>query len=225
MPGDWASTVAPEASWLYRLLQRLLRLAFGLLSRLDVQGIENVPLEGAVIIAPNHLHLLDSALYFALVRRRLTAFAAEKWRGTLVGILLLDLIGHAIYVQRGEIDRRALREALAVLHRGGALGVAPEGTRSRIGGLQQGKHGAAYLAGRSGAVIVPIAAWGQEKVLSSLLRLRRHPLHVRIGEPIRLPAVASQARSIELAACTDQIMLTLARMLPPEYRGVYADRL
>jgi 1-acyl-sn-glycerol-3-phosphate acyltransferase len=215
--------VAPGAPWHYRCLQRVVGWLVRTLAHWDLTGLEHVPAEGALIVAPNHIFLLDVVIMFVAIPRRVTAFAAEEWRGTPGG-RLMDLVASPIYVQRGEVDRQALSKALAVLRGGGTLGVAPEGTRSRTGGLQAGKDGVAYLAGRSGALVLPVASWGQEQVLHRWARLRRPVVHVHIGQPLRLPPEAVRARPAELAAYTEQIMLALARMLPAEYRGVYASK-
>jgi 1-acyl-sn-glycerol-3-phosphate acyltransferase len=194
------------------------------LSHLDVQGREYIPLEGPLIVAANHMHALDLPVVFAVVPRRQTVFAANKWRGKFAG-WLMQSFANAIFVERGEPDRQAIAKALEIVKDGGALGVAPEGTRSRTGGLIEGKPGVVYLASRSGAPILPVVVWGQEKAMQAWARFRRPAIHVRIAPPISLPVGADHARSIELAAYTDQLMLTLARMLPPEYRGVYAGRI
>jgi 1-acyl-sn-glycerol-3-phosphate acyltransferase len=215
--------IAQDAPLPYRLLQSLLHMLLRLLTRLDVTGIENVPSSGAVIIAPNHIHLLDSVVVFAVCPRRMTVLAADKWRRTPFG-LLLTFAAQAIYIARGEVDRAALTRALTALRNGAALGVAPEGTRSRTGGLQRGKDGAAYLAAHGGAVIVPIALWGQERIFSSWRHLRRPSIHVRIAAPLRLPETAARARAAELGQYTEQIMRRLASLLPAQYQGVYASR-
>jgi 1-acyl-sn-glycerol-3-phosphate acyltransferase len=209
---------------LYRLVQRCVLTALRVSMRLEVDGLHHIPLEGAVVIAPNHLHALDAVVIPAVVPRRLTVLAADKWRNTVAG-LLMNLAANAIYVARGEADRQALARALAAAKAGQVLAVAPEGTRSRTGGLLPGKNGPIYLASRSGAPVIPLAVWGQERALGEWRRLRRPAVHVRIGEPIRLPPEAARARSDELDGYTDQLMLALARMLPPEYRGAYRDRL
>ncbi len=214
---------APGAPWYYRCLQRIVVFLCRTLARWDLQGVEHVPPRGPVIVAANHLYLIDVAILFAAIPRRLTVFAADKWRGTPGG-WLMDLVASAIYVKRGEVDRHALGQALAVLRAGEGLGVAPEGTRSPTGALQPGKDGVAYLAGRSGAPVLPVASWGQEQVLRCWPRLRRPAVHVHIGEPLLLPPEAARARASELAVYTETIMLTLARMLPEKYRGVYAGR-
>ena len=209
---------------LYRLLQGIIFALLRILTKLDIEGLEHVPRSGPLILAPNHIHLLDSVLAFGVVPRRVTVFAADKWRTPPIGCVL-SVIGKAIYVARGEADRRALAKAIAVLRSGGVLGVAPEGTRSHTGGLQHGKDGTVYLASRAGTVIVPLAIWGQEKTFASWARFRRPAIHVRFAEPIRLPEGAKRARTAQLSAYTDEIMLALARLLPAEYRGVYASRL
>jgi 1-acyl-sn-glycerol-3-phosphate acyltransferase len=169
------------------------------------------------------MHALDLPVVFAVVPRRQTVFAANKWRGKFAG-WLMQIFADAIFVERGEPDRQAIAKALEVVRLGGALGVAPEGTRSRTGGLIDGKPGTVYLASRSGAPILPMVVWGQERAMRQWAHLRRAEIHVRIAEPMILPPGAEQARSVELASYTDQLMLTLARMLPREYRGVYARR-
>lgn len=215
--------LAPDGTFLYRLMQRLLWALARLLTRLEVTGVENVPLEGPLVIAPNHIHAFDVPLVGMVIPRRTAIFAADKWRGKLGG-WVMERLTRVIYVARGEADRGALSQALEVLKAGHALAVAPEGTRTRTGGLQQGKHGAVYLASRTGATILPVAIWGHEKALAAWRRLRRPEIHVRIGQPIHLPAGAERARTAELHAYTDELMLALAQLLPAGYRGVYRDR-
>lgn len=214
--------IAPEAPPFYRILQRLLQWMIRLLTQVEVSGVENIPTSGAFILAANHLHAFDLPVAFAYNPRQVTAFAADKWRGKFGG-WLMEAVTQTIYVARGEVDRRALGQALDVLKAGGVMAIAPEGTRSRTGGLLTGKSGVIYLAARAGAPVVPAAMWGQEKVLAGWARLRRTPVYLRFGPPIALPAEAARFRAAELDAYTEQLMLTLARMLPPEYRGVYAD--
>ncbi len=210
----------PPAYWLF---WKLVRGLFRVLTRLDLQGEENVPRSGALIVSLNHIFILDALVIFAAVPRRMTVFAARKWRRTPFG-WLMTLVARAIYVNRGEVDRVALSKALAVLRDGGTLGVAPEGTRSRTGGLAAGKDGVVYMASRTGALILPIAIWGQEQIFRAWAHLHRASVHVHIGQPIRLSPEAARARTAELGGYTEQLMLTLARMLPPEYRGVYAGK-
>jgi 1-acyl-sn-glycerol-3-phosphate acyltransferase len=167
----------------------------------------------------NHISYVDSPLIYIEVPTFINVLAAEKYEHHPFRPIL-NFAG-PIFINRGEADRVALRQALAVLEDGGVLGVAIEGTRSRTGGLGQGKSGAAYLATRANAPIVPVVMYGTEQVLPNLPRLRRTELHMAIGPPIHLPP--GRARTEELDAYTDQIMVTMASMLPEKYRGFYAD--
>lgn len=197
-------------------------LLIRLLTRTAVEGAENIPASGAFVLAPNHIHLFDLPVIFGYLPRRTVVFAADKWQKNPLFGWLLSFFGDAIYVHRGEPDRKALGLALDVLKAGGVLGLAPEGTRSRTGGLQQGRTGVVYLALRGNAPILPVVAFGQEKAFSCWLRLRRVPITVRFGAVIHLPP--GKYRASDLDAHTDVLMMTLAQMLPPQYRGVYAER-
>ncbi len=206
---------------LYRGAHVLMRLIVKLITRFHLVGAENLPLTGPAILVTNHLHRFDAVVVVAVVPRQVTTFAADKYKHDPFFGPLLRLFGHPIWVARGAPDRHALKEALAALDRGELLGVAPEGTRSRTGALQQGHDGAAYLAARTGVPLIPMVAWGQEQFVTELLHLRWPAVHVVVGAPIVLPPEAHQARSAQLTCYTEQIMRTMAAMMPEQYRGVY----
>lgn len=220
---DYAQLDYSKWTFLQRLFQGLVRLLAWLLMRIDAEGAEKIPERGAFILSPNHLHLLDVPVIFIFVRRRTVVFVADKWKNTPVVGWILGKLGDGIFVARGTPDRRALSQALQVLQAGGALALAPEGTRSRTGGLGTGHTGVAYLATRAPAPVLPVVAYGQEKCFAYWRRLRRVPIKVRFGDVIHLPA--GKARTTELEKQTEEIMLALARLLPPEYQGIYASKL
>jgi len=128
-------------------------------------------------------------------------------------------------VERGVVDRTALDVASMVLRDGRALGIFPEGTRSRTMQLQRGRLGAAFLAARSGAYIVPVGISGTEKIRQRYedrrMLLRRPRVTVNIGEPFRLPLIEAKPNRAQLAAYTETIMRRVAELLPESYRGVY----
>jgi 1-acyl-sn-glycerol-3-phosphate acyltransferase len=107
-----------------------------------------------------------------------------------------------------------------VLHAGGIIGLSPEGARSATGALVQARSGMAYLALQANVPIVPVAAWGHERLTSSWRRLRRPEVNIRIGAPILLPPGA--VSTSELQQRTELVMCALAALLPAEYRGAYA---
>jgi 1-acyl-sn-glycerol-3-phosphate acyltransferase len=206
--------------------QRLLKwgawVVLKIVARVDLQGVENVP-DGALVLTLNHLSSFDtlSAIALAPIRQG-TAFAAIEHRSDFISGWLLDQLG-MIWVRRGEADREAIKIALDELKSGTALGMAIEGTRSRTGGLQEGKTGPAFLATRANVPVLPAAVWGTEKIISNLKRLKRSEVHIRVGKPLYLPG--GRANTEQLEQYTEQIMLTIAALLPPEYRGVYRERL
>lgn len=213
------STSTPFA---FFLLQRILRFLLRLLLRLDVQGVEHLPYHGPAIITSNHTSWMDLPLIGAYCPSIVATFAADKWKGFPVLGWILGYYGQAIWVNRGAVDRKALFQALRHLEKGGVLGLAPEGTRSHSGVLQQAHDGIAWVAARSGALIVPVAMWGHENMTYHWLRLRRPLVHMHVGEPFLLPPEAHKAHSRDLEPYTEQIMRKIAIMLPPEQRGYYA---
>jgi 1-acyl-sn-glycerol-3-phosphate acyltransferase len=165
--------------------------------------------------------MIDAPLILSFLPRRTVVLAGERWEKAPLIHWALDLVD-AIYIRRGEGDWEALDRGLAVLRAGGALGLAPEGTISASGGLAAGRTGIAYLALKARVPVVPIVAYGQERVSQNLKRLRRTCVHIRIGPLINLPA--GERTAAKLQRDTQQVMTALAAMLPPSYRGVYAKR-
>lgn len=210
--------VYPALYWGVRGLMRA--LVWLLTSRVVVEGASHIPATGPFMLATNHLSYLDSPLMFVAVPRIMYFLAGEKYASHLFFGLILR-VGGAIFVQRGEVDRAALRQASAALRDGNCLTVAVEGTRSKTGALIPGKTGAAYLATRENALIVPAAIWGSEQIGPAWKKLQRARVHIRFGEPFRLPE--GRARAEALDAHTDEIMTTIAAMLPEGYRGAYRD--
>jgi 1-acyl-sn-glycerol-3-phosphate acyltransferase len=130
-------------------------------------------------------------------------------------------MGQAIYVKKNQADEESLEDALTVLRSGGMIALAPEGTRSRTGGLLRGRTGVAWLATQVDVPVIPLAAWGQEKWRERGKRLSRIPIRVRAGAPLHfLPGAATPDA---MRQYTDRIMNRIAELLPPEYRGVYAN--
>jgi 1-acyl-sn-glycerol-3-phosphate acyltransferase len=213
--------IGTEIPWTYRALRGIIDLLLRILTRREYAGLEYLDLEPPCIVALNHISVFDTPLLFTIIRYRATAFAADKYRSNPLYGPLLKMM-EAIFVRRGEVDRQALREALAWLERGGVLGVAPEGTRARGPyALQEAKTGVAYLAARADVPILPVGVAGTENLKANLPKLRRTRIQVRVGEPIHL-AQTGRLRSSELRAYTDLIMARIAELLPEEYRGFYA---
>jgi 1-acyl-sn-glycerol-3-phosphate acyltransferase len=208
---------------LFRITRWLLNIAFSILTQRTIEGLENVAPHGPYIVAANHMSYLDGLLLFTIVRTsRVTGWAAEKYERHLIYGTIIRIFG-GIFIQRGEVDRKALSIAVDRLNQGYIFGIAPEGTRSKTGSMARGKTGAAYLAHEANVPIVPVGIAGTDKAFEFFLRFRRPRINVRIGVPFYLPPLKEDSRSADLRRNTDEIMCRIAVLLPPEHWGVYAD--
>jgi 1-acyl-sn-glycerol-3-phosphate acyltransferase len=206
----------------------VLRLIAACVTRVKVEGLENIPESGPVLVICNHCSGADGMLLMAYVvpamGRRMGWLGKEE-------ALHWPVLGWAMRqngifgVRRGAGDLEAFKMAKSVLDNGGVLAIFPEGTRSRTGALQEVKEGATVLAVRSGAPILPIAVIGTHRFWPKgkpVFRPGRR-MTVRVGETftISMPKGADRHESLRLA--TSEMMGHVAELLPPEQRGAYAE--
>jgi 1-acyl-sn-glycerol-3-phosphate acyltransferase len=152
-----------------------------MLFSIHAEGLENIPATGAVVLAANHISAWDPLALAVLVKRQVRFMAKkELFRNALLRALMRGL--GAFPVNRGQPDVTSFKEALRTLKNGEVLGIFPEGTRSRSGELLEAYNGAAVLAIRSNAVLVPIGIKGHYRF--------RGKIRVNVGAPIELPEVA-----------------------------------
>jgi 1-acyl-sn-glycerol-3-phosphate acyltransferase len=188
----------------------------------SVDGLENVPADGPAILMMNHIAFVDPLVLVHTTPRDIVPLAkTEAYNYPLVGIF--PKIWGVIPVERQGIDRKAVQQALAVLSAGEILLVAPEGTR--YDALTAPKEGAAYLASRSGAPIIPVALEHTRgfPTLPFTSRWRAPGAEVHYGRPFRVRAGYRKARGPGLKQVLDESMFVLAGMLPKNRRGEYAD--
>lgn len=203
----------------YYICKLLAQALFLCLSRWDIRGTEAVPRSGPLIIVTNHLSIIDPVLLTASIPRQIVFMAKEElfWPDYLLSPFM-RLYG-AFPVRRGQPDREALRQAERTLARGLALGMFPEGTRSRSRQIQAGHPGTSLIALRSGAPILPVGLAGTEKVTGVASVLRRPRLLVRVGKPFFLPKPEGKLNASQLDLLTDLVMQRIAELLPEGYRA------
>ena len=210
-----------------RLARAVVRPLLRAISYIDIVGLENIPETGAAIVASNHLGRLDALLAVILSDREdFVIMVAEKYQKYWFWRWVMGELD-ALWLNRYEADFQTLKTVIKRMKQGQILGIAPEGTRSKTESLLQAKEGATYLAVKTKAAVIPIAVWGTEDraVVQRLLHLRKLIVHVRIGEPYTLPPMPrGKARDQFLQDQTDELMCRIAAMLPPKYRGYYADQ-
>jgi len=176
------------------LMRRLMISVFAFYGGFEVTGVENVPQTGAVIFCPNHTSDSDPGALFCALPRADVYFMGkqELFANPLLGGLFRYYGGFPVV--RDTADRKALRTALSVLKSGHGLVVFPEGRISRAGTLMHLQSGAALLAARSGAPIVPVAITGTREILPYGHRIptrSRRPARVAFGPAIDLRQLGS----------------------------------
>ena len=206
-----------------RFLFNLMLFCLG--GRLKVVGREKLPASGPYLVVSNHMSIADAPIFMmALPPFTIHFWIADKWRDMFLFGFLASRVG-GIFINREGLDRKALKQAVAILRAGGVVGLAPEATRSPIGQIIRPKNGAAYLANQAQCTIVPIGIIGSDKLFANFLRLKTTPITVQFGDPFQLPPSKKRVRSKDLQAYTDFIMLRIAKLLPASQHGYYAERM
>lgn len=211
----------PRIDFLYRGGRFLSKVFLPTFGSMVVEGRENLPKTGPLLIASNHQSYTDPAVLIYAIDRPMWWMAKRSlFKGWFVSWFLHQV--HVFGVNREKQDLAALAHAQKLLDQGRALLIFPEGTR-HPGALGRGHDGIAYMALRTGVPIVPVAITGTEKIP----HVMQTPFHFQklkavIGEPYTLTPSARIDRQM-LLSMTDRIMGSIAELLPPEYRGVYAD--
>lgn len=190
--------------------------------KVDSSEVASIPMEGPLIIASNHINSLDAPVGFShLHPRPLTAFVkTETWDNLFFKFLFTAW--DAIPIKRGEVDFTAFRLAEEALAQKKIVIVAPEGTRSKHGRLNQGYPGIALLAIRSGVPILPVVFYGNENIKG--LRLgRRTDMVIKVGKLFKIQLNGRALDRENRLQMTNEIMYEIARILPEENRGIYSD--
>ncbi len=202
-------------------LRRIINGLIRTFSRPTFEGLENLPAQGAVIIATNHMSRIDTLLLFINpARTDMTALVADKYQRYPLFKWILNT-GGIIWLDRENADFGAMRAAVEALKRGLALGIAPEGTRSRNGQLQEGKPGTALVALRANVPIVPVGIAGSETFFAKALTLQRPKVTIRFGPPFHLEPLSRERRNEQLVEYSTEIMCRIAALLPDRYHGFY----
>ena len=217
-----------EAGQLYPMAVALARPLFSALWRIRVIGAENVPETGPAIVAPNHTSVIDSFFLPMALRRRITfvgkAEYLDDWKTRhlfpALGMIPIDRTG-------GDSAQRALDTAAGLLDAGELFGIYPEGTRARDGLLHKGHTGAARLACRTGAPIIPVGIVGTRAIQPPDVPVPRPfmPAEIRFGRPIE-PArySAARGRKLRYRQMTDELMYEIRELSGQDYVNTYATK-
>ncbi len=214
----------------------------------SVSGLQNIPRGEATILVSNHFSWFDGPLLMMFLPFRIAFLLAIETERVLF-FRFLSRSFNLIPIWRGQVDRKAMRAALAALKAGRTVGVFPEGgidpalaeVRERGERIEQiaghtARHSAELIHPQSGigllaiqaqARLLPVAVLGTEKILVNLRRLRRTRVKIRVGHPfgpLTLPDdIPRRQRRRYLDALAHETMRHVAALLPPGNRGPYQD--
>ncbi|GBG54965.1 1-acyl-sn-glycerol-3-phosphate acyltransferase [Sporomusaceae bacterium FL31] len=192
---------------MYSFFKNFLGIIFKLFFRCQIIGQENIPKQGGVIIAANHLSFWDPPLIGTFMPRPIHFMAKEElFKVPIFGWVIKKL--NAFPVRRGAADRTAIRTAINTLEAGSCLGLFPEGTRSKNGLLGPAEPGLSMIAVKAGAAIVPTAIIGTNKIFNNGF----FPLiELRFGKPIYVNKEKADKENME--KISNQIMAEIALLL------------
>lgn len=166
----------------YKIFKALCRIWFGAIFRTRVIGAENIPRDGAFILAANHVSNWDPPFLGTFIAREVCYMGKEELFGNPIMAAICRAL-HVFPVKRGAADKTAIKTALKILKDGKCLGIFPEGTRSKTGKLGKAEAGVSLIAAMSKAPIIPAAIVDTEKIFSREKFFPR--LAVVYGTPIK----------------------------------------
>ena len=206
-----------------RGLMRFMTRTF-LVGLFHVEGRENVPRSGAVLVCPNHFGTIDPPMVPAFLPRSdsWSMAKSEYFRKPLSRWIFTAY--RAFPVVRHTADRAALRRSFQLLKAGHALVMYPEGTRIDAGVLARPEPGAGFIAQRAGCAVVPVAVLGTAACLPKGAKWpHRVPVSLRYGKPFLVMERRPDGTRVSHEEAADAIMLEIAQLLPPEKRGLFSD--
>lgn len=205
-------------------MRAAIRLLLGLLAEVKVEGKENLPKRGPLLLVANHFSFLDPVAMIYVTPYPLEFLAGAATPNAPIYVSWLRKVWGVFPVHRGAVSRSALRSAESILDQGGVVGIFPEaGNWATV--LRPARPGSAYLAARTGATLVPMGFSGLVDVFSSLRRGKRAQVNLKIGRPFGPFQVngRGQQRRQQLDEISQTIMEQIAALLPDQERGHFAD--
>ena len=204
----------------YGLSNTLMRGALRIFGDWKVEGRENVPPMGPLIIVSNHQSNMDPPILAASIPRKITFMAKRGLFRNPVASQFFKAYG-AFPLNESGNDLGAIQRSVRLLERDGALGIFPEGTRSP-GGMRKAIPGISLIALRSGAPILPVGIVGTEVIGPPWqVAVPKGSFTIRIGQPFTVPQMEGNIVRGQLEAIATMIMERVATLLPESYRGVY----
>ena len=207
-------------SWFFYLIKAIVKTVFFICTRLKVNGRENIPYTGPLVVVANHITFAEPQIIGILLGRNMR-FATQEgfFRNKFVRVIMESLGCFPVY--QGVADRKTVRLMEQYIKDGFALVIFPEGTRSLNAELLPALNGAALIAQRTNALILPVGISGTKKLRGPVWYFKRPRITANFGQPFLLP---SKNGKLTREDATQLIMKRVADLLPPEYHGAYAEK-
>jgi len=206
-----------------RLLLAICRPLFNMLFSWKVEGRENIPSTGPLILITNHVHILDPFFLVFSFPRWINFVAKEELFRSPLLMPWLRWAGSLSIHRSGNIreKQRTLERARDALEKGLVLGMFPEGSRSHDGKLREGKPGPAAIASKTSVAVIPVGIVGTDKIKGISCLWKRPRIVVHIGKPFKLPPTDGKVSKSQRQLLTTRLMTEIAALLPTEYQGAY----
>ncbi len=207
-----------------RMINSLLRTFFRLFFRIDRSELAKVPQAGPLLMMVNHTSNLEGPMLYAFLQPRpLHALAKQElWEHKFMAYLMN--MWKSIPVDRQNMGRSTMDACFKVLEEQHILAIAPEGTRSKDGNLQEGKGGVAFIAHKKDVPMIPVVVMGFPSFSANIKRLKRTVITIKVGEVFEIIQKGGRIDAETRQALADEIMMRLAAMMPNDMRGHYKDR-
>lgn len=207
-----------------RVINSLLRTFFRLFFRIDRSELAKVPQTGPLLMMVNHTSNLEGPMLYAFLHPRpLHALAKQElWDHKFMAYLMN--MWKSIPVDRQNMGRSTMDACFKVLDDQHILAIAPEGTRSKDGKLQEGKGGVAFIAHKKDIPMIPVAVMGFTSFSRNIRRLRRTVITIKVGEVFEIVQKGGRIDANARQALADEIMMRLAVLMPNQMRGHYKDK-
>jgi len=214
----------PRRRAIRKTLRAMIQVAFAAVADVEIIGREKIPAEGPLLVVANHFSFIDPVAMIHVMPRHIEFVGGTQMPNAPSYLSWITKIWGYYSVHRGAVSRNALRAAEAVLSQDGVLGIFPEaGNWATV--LRPARPGAAFLAARSGAPVLPIGFDGLTEVFPTLAKVKHAKVTLRVGQPIGPfePAPAGKARRRHLKEIGNRIMESIAALIPQERRGHFSD--
>jgi len=202
-----------------------IRILLNIACRIDTSELDKIPATGPYILVTNHINFLEAPILYIFMRpRRTIALGKSELWDKKFSAFLMNL-WEVLPIKRDTVDIQGMKNCVKVLEGGDSLCLAPEGTRSRTGILQEGKAGVIMFAQKGNAPIIPLAHWGGENFGSNLKKLKRTPITIKVGKPVEISIPEGvRADAAIRQKIADEVMIEIARLMPEKYHGKYAGK-